>query len=62
MPILSILVVGWCHHCRSGDWWDHCTSSSERSLVEERLGRYLEDEEAEKEEGGEGGSALTENE
>lgn len=35
------------------------TSTSERSLVEERLGRYLEDEEAEKAKSGERSAALT---
>ena len=36
------------------------TSTSERSLVEERLGRYLEDEEAEKAKGGPRSGAITE--
>lgn len=60
MPIVSILILGGAIIAVLVIGGIIVTSSSERSLVEERLGRYLEDEEAEKKKGGDRSGALTE--
>jgi len=60
MPIVSILVILGVVVAILVIGGVIITSGSERSLVEERLGRYLEDEEAEKAKGsGDRGGALT---
>jgi tight adherence protein B len=59
MPIMSILILGGAIVAVLVIGGIIVTSGSERALVEERLGRYLEDEEAEKKKRSDGGSALT---
>lgn len=59
MPIASILVIMVVVVAILVIGGMIVTSGSERSLVEERLGRYLEEEEADKGKGGERGGALT---
>jgi tight adherence protein B len=59
MPIVSILVILGVVVAVLVIGGVIITSGSERSLVEERLGRYLEEEEPDKGKGGERGGALT---
>ena len=60
MPIVSILILGGVIVAVLVIGGIIITSSSERTLVEERLGRYLEDEAAEKQKGEDRGGPISE--